>query len=64
MQIVDPLVDYLEDPLVLVGLANVLDDVLAVRAVDSEHLCGVALIFELLQDLSIDRVLELVLPAA
>ena len=42
-----------EDSLVLVGLADVLDDVLAVRAVNAEHLSRIILVFQLLEDLGV-----------
>ena len=50
---VDPFVNEFEDSLVLVGLANVLDDVFTVGAVDAEHLSCIILVFQLLEDLGV-----------
>ena len=53
LKVVHPLIDDFEDSLVLVGLADVLDDVLAVGAVDAEHLSCIILVFQLLEDLGV-----------
>ena len=63
LKVVDPLIDDFEDSLVLVSLANVLDDVLAVRAVNSEHLSSIILVLQLLEDLGIYGASELYFPA-
>ena len=64
MEIGEPLVDIFENALVLVGLADVLDDVLAVGAVHAQHLGRVALVLELLKDLRVDDTTQLRLPIA
>ena len=63
LKVVNPLIDDFEDSLVLVSLADVLDDVLAVGAVDTEHLSCIILVLQLLEDLGIDGASELYLPA-
>ena len=63
LKVVDPLIDDFEDSLVLVGLADVLDDVLAVGAVDAEHLSCIILVFQLLEDLGVHGASELYFPA-
>ena len=63
LKVVDPLIDDFEDSLVLVSLANVLDDVLAVRAVNSEHLSSIILVLQLLEDLGVHGASELYFPA-
>ena len=62
-QVVEPLVDNLEDALVLIGLANVLYDILTVGTIDTEHLRCIALILKLLEYLGVDCATELDLPA-
>ena len=47
-QIVEPFINDLEYSLVLVGFADVLDDIFAVAAVDAEHLRCFTLILKLL----------------
>ena len=63
LKVVDPLINNFEDSLVLVGLADVLDDILAVGAVDAEHLCCIILVLQLLEDLGVNGASELDLPA-
>ena len=64
LEIGEPFVDDLEDALVLVSLADVFDDVLTVRAVDAQHLSGVALVLELLKDLCVNDATQLSFPIA
>ena len=63
MKVFDPFVDDLEDLFVLVGLADVLNDILTVRAVNIQHLSGITLILKLLQYLGIDSVPKMCLPS-
>ena len=48
LESVDPLQDYLEDALVLVGTANVPDDILTVGTVASEQVGSLGLVLDLL----------------
>ena len=59
---VHPLTDHLEDPFVLIRLADVANDVVAVGAVNSQHLGGVILVLHLLEDLLVDNLAQLRLP--
>ena len=63
LKVVHPLIDNFEDSLVLVGLADVLDDVLTVGAIDAEHLHRIILVLQLLEDLGVHGASELYLPA-
>ena len=62
LHLVEPLVDEVEDPLVLIGSAYVADDVLAVGAVDSKHLGCLLLVLQLLENLGVYYLLEGRLP--
>lgn len=64
LQVVHPLINGLENALVLVGLADVADDVLAVAAVDAEHLRGLLLVLQLFEDLLVHCALDVRSPAA
>ena len=63
LKVVHPFIDDFEDSLVLVSLADVLDNVLAVRAVNAEHLSCIILVLQLLEDLGVDCTSELYFPA-
>ena len=63
LKVVHPFINDFEDSLVLVSLADVLDNVLAVRAVNTEHLSCIILVLQLLEDLGVDCTSELYFPA-
>ena len=63
LKVVDPLIDDFEDSLVLVSFADVLDNVLAVGAVTTEHLSCIMLGLQLLEDLGVHGASELYFPA-
>ena len=63
MHLVHPFIDKFEDALVLVGLADVANNIFTVRAVDSEHLRCFLLVLELFQDFGVHNLLQSRLPA-
>ena len=62
-QVVQPLVNQLEDSLVLVCLANVLNNILTVGAVNTKHLSRITFILKLLEYLSVNSSTQLEIPA-
>ena len=64
MQDVKPLIYHLEYSFILVGFADVANDVVTIRAVDSQHLCGIIFILHLLENLLINNLTELCFPTA
>lgn len=62
MHSVHPLINQFEDSLVLIGFADVADDILTVRAVDSKHLSGFLLILKFLKDFGVNNLLKSRLP--
>ena len=57
MHSVHPFVNQFEDSLVLISLADVSDNILAIGAVDSKHLSCLLLILEFLKDLGVNNLL-------
>lgn len=62
-ELAHPEADFLEDLFVLIGLADVADDVLTVGAVDAQHLGRILLGLELLKDLGFHDFVEFALPS-
>ena len=63
LKVVHPFINDFEDSLVLVSLADILDDILTVGAINTEHLCCIILVLQLLEDLSVHGASELYFPA-
>ena len=63
LKVVHPFINDFEDSLVLISLADILDDILTVRAINTEHLCCIILVLQLLEDLGVDSASELYFPA-
>jgi len=60
----EPLVNDLEDSLVLVCLANIFNNVFAVGAVHSQQLGSLSLVLQLFQQLRLDGLQQVVFPRA
>ena len=63
LKVVHPFINDFEDSLVLVSLADILDDILTVRAINTEHLGCIILVLQLLEDLGVHGAPKLYFPA-
>ena len=63
LKVVHPLINDFEDSLVLVGFADVFNDILTVGTVNSEHLSCIILVFQLLENLCVHSAPKLYFPA-